>query len=82
MFVFLNLRTPFSNVNLDKDRMVPKSSSLEFWFWRYDVKPNFSKIFEPIGKGFIGSCTAPLHVHIFESENIIFQRKIARGFEW
>ena len=28
--------------------MVRKSRALEFWFWRYDVKLNFTKIFEPI----------------------------------
>ena len=49
MFVFLNLRTSFSNVKLHKESNSTKSRALEFWFWRYDVKPNFTPISQPIG---------------------------------
>ena len=48
MFVFLNLRTSFSNVKLHKESNFRKSRALEFWFLRYDVKLNFTPILEPI----------------------------------
>ena len=31
--------------------MVKKWTALEFWFWRYDAKPDFNKIFDQIVGG-------------------------------